>query len=92
LKGESVEDCLKRLSKEELGQSIKIEDGEFLGFFENIDGDPRGHLLHYISCFRIRDSKAWLSPTKEGKKAFFKKLPKNIISYQREFLNKFGYK
>ncbi len=92
LRGESIADCFKRISKDELGRSVEVEKGEFLGLFENIDDDPRGHILHYVSRFKMKDSKQWFGPTKEGKKAFFKKLPKKVIPYQRDFLNKLGYK
>lgn len=92
LKGESIDNCFKRLSKGELGQAINTEEGEFLGVYENIDNDPRGHLLHYVSRFEIKDPKHWLNPTKEGEKGFFKKLPDKVIPYQRDFLNKLGYK
>lgn len=92
LKGESIADCFKRISKDELGRSVEVERGEFLGVFENVGGDPRGHILHYVSRFKVKDSKQWLIPTKEGKKAFFKKLPKKTIPYQRDFLSKLDYR
>ena len=92
LKGESIAGCFKRISRDELGRAVEAEEGEFLGLFENIDGDPRGHILHYVSRFKIKDSKQWLGSTKEGKKTFFKKLPKKVIPYQGDFLNKLGYK
>ena len=91
LRGESTVDCFKRISTDELGKALEARKGVFLGLFENIDGDPRGHILHYVSRFKIENTKQWLAPTEEGKKAFFKKLPERIIPYQRGFLNKLGY-
>ena len=64
LKGELIDDCLRRVSKTELGQSVNVASSEFLGLFENIDGDPRGHLLHYVFRFKIKDSKLWLTSIK----------------------------
>lgn len=92
LKNELITDCIKRISTEELGQTVEARRAEFLGLFENIDGDPRGHILHYVSRFKIDNPQLWFIPTKGEKKAFFQKLPEVIIPYQRDFLNKLGYK
>lgn len=92
LKNERISDCLKRLSKNELGKTVRVEEGRFLGLFENINGDPRGHFLHYVVRFKISDSESWLGSNKEGKREFFKKLPKVVILYQKDFLNRLGYK
>lgn len=81
LKGETIEECSQRLSKEELG--IEIGKGKFLGIFENINGDPRGHILHYVLKFKTRDILT--------SHHFFKNLPESIIPFHKDFLNKLGY-
>jgi len=92
LKGESIKHCLERLSKDELGQPVKVKKGEFLGLFENVNGDPRGHLLHHVSRFKMKDPKKWTLSSQKKENVFFKRLPQNIIPYQKDFLNKLGYK
>lgn len=82
LKGESISACIKRHAKEELGIS-PTDSGKFIGIFENIDGDPRGHILHYVVRFE-QDQNV------EG--SYFSKLPQETIPYQRKFLLELGYK
>ena len=68
LKGELISDCIKRLSKDELGTQI-ADNGRFMGIFENIDGDPRGHILHYVVKFKENGDT-------EGN--YFSELPENL--------------
>jgi len=87
LKSESITNCAKRLSLEELGFELNLRDGKFLGLFETIKGDPRGHILHYVLMFRLKNSQVC---SDNGR--FFKNLPPKAIPYQRKFLIKLGYK
>lgn len=80
LKGESIEACAKRISEEELEYNLKGV-GEFVGLFENIKGDSRGHILHYVLKFEGESVK--------GK--YFIKLPKSTIWYQKDILKTLGY-
>lgn len=88
LRGEMIEECVERLSREELGFRIDFKKGEFAGLFENLDGDPRGHLLHYVLRFRLDG----LPEEIREKGRFFSKLPKLTIPYQKNFLRKLGYR
>ena len=83
LKGESIGNCMERLSQDGLNFRLDSNEGEFLGLFENIDGDPRGHILHYVVRFKSGEV---------GNGSYFKELPQETISYQRDFLVKLGYK
>lgn len=91
LKGESIEQCIKRISNEEVCSTLYKKDGKFVTLFENLYSDPRGHLLHYIIKFKSGKSfLETLTPLPKGNKQFFKMLPK-MIPYQRNFLKKIGY-
>jgi ADP-ribose pyrophosphatase YjhB (NUDIX family) len=81
LKDEKLTDCIDRIAIDELGLG-KPSKAEFLGLFENLEGDPRGHILHYV--VRITNK-----PKAKGK--FFGSLPPNTISYQKKFLQELGY-
>lgn len=83
LKGELISDCFRRLSRDELGSELNASDGKFEGLFENIDGDPRGHILHYVISIKTGNV---------GSGEYFSRLPDETIPYQRDFLNKLGYK
>ena len=83
LKNESIQNCIKRLAKEEVGLNYHSTDYKMLGLFENIKGDSRGHILHYV---------VKLKSNKQPQGRFFEKLPKKTISYQKRFLRELGYK
>ncbi len=83
LKREHIMECVKRVAHDELKLEIEPSNFKFEGLFENISGDPRGHILHYVLSVNI-------DKIHSGK--FFKTLPTNTIPYQRVFLNKLGFK
>jgi len=86
LKGELIGDCVLRLCEEELGIKTKTLESGFVGLFETIKGDPRGHLLHYL----VRCS--GINPQTSEKAKYFLKLPGSIIPYHKKILNELGYK
>lgn len=82
LKGETIKDCATRVATNELKFALNYKTGEFEGLFENLDGDSRGHILHYVMRFKTLDF---------PRGNYFKKLPNNTIYYQKRLLNKIGY-
>jgi ADP-ribose pyrophosphatase YjhB (NUDIX family) len=88
LKNEKIKDCTERLSVEELGKKILFKNGKFVGLFETVGIDPRGHFLHYVVKFKLNISADKFS----AQGMYFKKLPKLLIPYQRDFLKDLGYK
>ena len=50
LKGESLMDCVQRVANEELG--LKVKNATLVGVFDDIDGDPRGHVVDLV--YQIR--------------------------------------
>ena len=83
LKDELIRDCVNRLLKEELGSSRS--SWEFIKLVEDIDGDPRGHLLHYFVRVKLDD----LKTTKTAN--YFKRLPSNTMPHQIPMLLDLGY-
>jgi len=106
LKGEALMACVKRVAKEELGIEIEkeIEKGNIslAGAFDDIAGDPRGHVVDLVYRCHIKldqkrpglSGKGLAFPEPAGDTAeirFFQKLPQNIGFNHRETLSKLGY-
>ena len=83
LKNEPVNTCIKRLLRDEVGIRFNGKS-VFVGLFENIDGDPRGHLLHYI----VKIESEGIT-VESNKMRCFTRLPK-MIPYQRKFISIVG--
>ncbi len=101
LKGETLLDCVNRVAKEELG--VKVENIELAGTFDDIAGDPRGHVVDLVYRCQIKPDqkrpglfgKGPAFPESVGDTAevrFFKKLPAKIGFNHRETLIKLGYR
>lgn len=97
LKGEALIDCVRRVAKEELG--VKVESVKLAGAFDDISGDPRGHVVDLVYRYKVKKGLSF--PRKDsplhpiGDTAairFFKKLPANIGFNHRETLMALGYR
>lgn len=86
LKGEKIKKCALRIFKEEIGMKVDESLGDFIGLFETLDGDPRGHILHYVIKYQR------LELPISNNKHFFRDQPELMIPYQKDFLRKLGYK
>ena len=99
LKGETLMDCAKRVAKEELG--IKVENAKLVGVFDDIDGDPRGHVVDLVyQCYiKLNQKKPGLFKMARFLKTigdsveikFFKKLPEKIGFNHKDTLINLGY-
>lgn len=90
LKSESLDSCIKRIFKDELGAEKLSNDTVCVFVSEDIDKDPRGHVIDLI--YKVKPAGAVFRPvnyTKEIK--YFKKLPDNIGFNHKEVLEKLGY-
>jgi hypothetical protein len=83
LKDELINDCIQRLAKDELGLTVGARKIEKCELFETLNGDPRGHVLHYPIRIKSRSIVG---------KNYFEFLPENTIPYQIQFLKRLGYK
>lgn len=96
LKGESLMECVHRVAKEEIG--CDVSNIELAGAFDDLTGDPRGHVVDVVYRCRIEKGLALLRRARPFKAVgdtaeiqFFKKLPKNIGFNHRGTLQKLGY-
>ena len=83
MKGEKIQECVERLLGDECGMIVGGVRSEFLGVFENLEGDNRGHILHYVV-------KVDVDGVRGGK--FFELLPGKMVHHQRDFLGGLGIK
>lgn len=92
VKGEKMSDCLERVAKDELGIEISMKDCDLLGVFENLDKDPRGHIIDAIYSYKIKSGVSLKAGKGSAEVKFFKKLPPKVGFNHIEVLNKLGYK
>ncbi len=90
LKGESLAQCVKRISKKELGLSVDPRRAKLMGVFDDLHKDPRGHVVDVIYKFTISTPPTVTKETKEIK--FFRKIPAPIGFNQGDTLHSLGYK
>ena len=90
-KHEKISECFKRLFKDEFGMHLNGKARlKFLGLFENIHKDPRGHVIDAMWKYKISSAEK-IIPTAETREArFFKKLPQRIGFNHRDTLKKLG--
>lgn len=92
LKDEKIENCLKRVAKKEFGVNLDIHKMKFLGIYENLKSDPRGHLIDVLYEYKTQKSINLTQNQETRGFQFFKKLPLKIAFNHRETLKKLGYK
>jgi len=91
LKGEGLLVCLKRVAKNELGLDITPSKCRLLGVFEDIDEDPRGHVVDIIYGYKV-GSGTKFKPGKDTKEIrFFKKIPAKTGFNHSDVLSHLGY-
>lgn len=86
LKGEKLEECARRVAGEELG--AKLVKVKLAGVFDNIEGDPRGHVIDVVYECELADEPSAVGDTAEV--GWFDKLPENIGFGQGEMLKALG--
>lgn len=90
IKNESIKNCIKRVLREELGFNNNFSF-ELLFISEDIDKDPRGHVLDFIYEIKI-DSDAQIAPVGRTKELmYFDKIPANIGFNHPDVLKRLGY-
>lgn len=86
LKGEMISQALNRVLKDELQLSLSdITKPQLVGVFENLKGDPRGHVIDVIYRCQIKSLKD------QKNLRFFSKLPDNIGFNHKKILNELGF-
>jgi ADP-ribose pyrophosphatase YjhB (NUDIX family) len=88
---EKVEDAVKRVAKEELGVSVEVD--KFLGYWEIPEWTQPKGFSHAIGLvFQVKTLSEELKPdTQSSEIKVFKKLPKNMVREQKEFLERMKF-
>jgi ADP-ribose pyrophosphatase YjhB (NUDIX family) len=90
LKGESLDRCIRRIAKKELRVTARYGSVKLLGLFDNLNKDPRGHVVDAVYQMKIKVKPGTTKETQELQ--FFKKLPARIGFNHGATLRKLGYK
>lgn len=86
LLNEPLPDCVVRVARKELGAEV-VSSRPF-GFFEDLDGDPRGHVIDLIFEVELDGDP---HPTEEtGEVRFFAQVPENVAFYHDRILRAAG--
>lgn len=89
LKGELLQNCIKRIILKELGLKINTKSAKLVGVFDDLHKDPRGHVVDVIYKLKIN---VMPRPTKETKEVkFFTTLPSRIGFNHGDTLRTLGY-
>jgi len=94
LKNEPIADAQRRVARDELG--LEMDDQTelpLLGAFDDLDGDPRGHVVDLAYGLTIEDP-SQVKPTRETAEIRFfdrDKLPEDMGFNHRDTLHKLGY-
>lgn len=92
LKNETIEACRDRVAEKELGIQIsKDAHVDLLGVFDDIDKDPRGHVIDLAFGVSLDEGRQ-IPPSDENSEArFFDKLPENMGFNHRDTLHALGF-
>ena len=86
LLNESLSACVERVARKELGRSAT--SSKPFGFFEDLDGDPRGHVLDLVFEVELDGEP---QPTEEtGEARFFARVPEGLAFYHDRVLRAAG--
>lgn len=90
-KGESIHECIIRIGSDELNVELDPTKAKLLTVSEDIDKDPRGHVVEPIYKFVVNNDflPEAVGYTKEV--AFFTTLPENIGFNHADVLKSLGY-
>lgn len=90
LKGETLQQCLHRVALDELGIILETQP-KLLGVFEDIDKDPRGHIIDVVYGTTIDEHH--FKPHNDSEAIqFFEKLPQDIGFNHQETLENLGFR
>ncbi|RYG23009.1 NUDIX hydrolase [bacterium] len=86
LLGETLEACAERIARKELGASINAQ--RQVGFFEDLDGDPRGHVIDLVLEVELASPPQATEET--GALQFFANVPDNVAFYHDRIMRAAG--
>ena len=86
-RGETIAACADRIARKELGVGIVGEPRPF-GFFEDLDGDPRGHVIDLVLEVDLEGEPAITAET--GELAYCAQIPPDVAFYHDRILRAAG--
>lgn len=93
LKGELLLRCAQRVVMEELDITLEENKLELAGVFDDIENDPRGHVVDIVYRYKIENEVFLIKPIGDTKEvAFFGNLPIKMGFNHKETLRKLGFK
>lgn len=91
LKGELFSECFERIARDELGFELSFSKAKFIGIYENLHDDKRGHTLDIIYQIPVSSDETKKIKSVEETR-FFKSIPDNIFPGHKKILNSLEYK
>lgn len=90
LKGEKIEQAILRVINKELGLKTANFIHKETNMFENLDGDPRGHVIDLVCTLIVRNEFENLFPNEESMEIkYFKVIPSDIGFNHEKIIKKF---
>lgn len=87
LLNETLEACIARIARKELGAEV-VGAPRPVGFFEDLDGDPRGHVIDLVYEVDLASAPARTEET--GGLAFFRSVPANVAFHHDRIMRVAG--
>lgn len=84
-KGEGLLECVKRIATKEIGIDINA-DVEQLGTFEDLDEDPRGHIIDIMYGYKLKSNLPQRQTSESAEIKFFKNIPEKIGFNHKDYL------
>lgn len=87
LLGEPLIDCARRIAQKELGTEI-VGEPRSSGFFEDLDGDPRGHVIDLVLEVDLASEPKATDET--GALRFFAEIPQDVAFHHDRLMRAAG--
>ena len=78
LKGESLKECVKRVVKNELAYTLPKKELKLVGVFDDLSGDPRGHVVDVVYELQVSKDFKILNNKENKELVFLKKIPRPV--------------
>ena len=88
LKYETVDACIERLAASELGFTVSAKDCYLKLVHDNIDADPRGHVIDIVYRYRVLRDIVLTSWGDSAEMGFFTTIPDGVGFNHAEILKK----
>jgi len=87
LLNETIEACIDRIARKELGTTV-VGNPRQIGFFEDLDGDPRGHVVDLVVEVELASEPVRTDET--GGIKFFATVPDDVAFYHDRIMRASG--